>query len=51
MRSLLSLIEQRRELVGDKTRFTNRLTMHSSSIVLKPWDGSTTSTRCCFVIS
>ncbi len=26
MRSLLSLIEQRRELVGDKTRFTNRLT-------------------------
>jgi hypothetical protein len=26
MRSLTSLIEQRRELVGDKTRFTNRLT-------------------------
>src|ERR1700675_4347852 len=26
MRSLLSLIEQRRELVGDKSRFTNRLT-------------------------
>src|SRR6202162_2333072 len=26
MRSLLSLIEQRRELVGDKTRFTHRLT-------------------------
>src|ERR1700686_5372982 len=26
MRSLLSLIEQRRELVNDKTRFTNRLT-------------------------
>lgn len=26
MRSLLSLIEQRRELVGDKIRFTNRLT-------------------------
>jgi hypothetical protein len=26
MRSLLSLIEQCRELVGDKTRFTNRLT-------------------------
>src|ERR1700722_3178068 len=26
MRSLLSLVEQRRELVGDKTRFTNRLT-------------------------
>lgn len=26
MRSLLSLIEQRREMVGDKTRFTNRLT-------------------------
>ncbi len=25
MRSLLSLIEQRREIVGDKTRFTNRL--------------------------
>jgi transposase len=25
MRSLLSLIEQRREFVGDKTRFTNRL--------------------------
>ena len=25
MRSLLSLVEQRRELVGDKTRFTNRL--------------------------
>src|SRR4051812_18450197 len=25
MRSLLRLIEQRRELVGDKTRFTNRL--------------------------
>ena len=25
MRSLTSLIEQRRELVGDKTRFTNRL--------------------------
>jgi transposase len=30
MRSLLSLIEQRRELVGDKTRFTNRLTDGSS---------------------
>ena len=26
MRTLLSLTEQRRELVGDKTRFTNRLT-------------------------
>jgi transposase len=26
MRSLMSLIERRRELVGDKTRFTNRLT-------------------------
>ena len=26
MRSLLSLTEQRRELVGDKTRLTNRLT-------------------------
>src|SRR5712675_1488539 len=26
MRSLLSLVEQRRELVGDKTRLTNRLT-------------------------
>ena len=25
MRTLLSLIEQRRELVGDKTRVTNRL--------------------------
>jgi hypothetical protein len=25
MRSLMTLIEQRRELVGDKTRFTNRL--------------------------
>ena len=25
MRSLFSLVEQRRELVGDKTRFTNRL--------------------------
>jgi len=25
MRSLLTLIEQRRELVNDKTRFTNRL--------------------------
>ncbi len=25
MRSLLSLIEQRRDLVNDKTRFTNRL--------------------------
>ena len=25
MRSLLSLVEQRRELVGDKTRLTNRL--------------------------
>ena len=26
MRTLLSLTERRRELVGDKTRFTNRLT-------------------------
>lgn len=36
MRSLLSLIEQRRELVGDKTPFTNRLPSKNEGVVHAP---------------
>ncbi|MGF6371631.1 transposase [Paraburkholderia sp. RAU6.4a] len=36
MRSLMSLIEQRREMVGDKTRFTNRLCNTLDPGILSP---------------
>jgi hypothetical protein len=46
MRSLFSLVEQRRELVGDKTRFINRLCDTPSSITRRLSSGSSREIRC-----
>jgi len=47
MRTLLHLVEQRRRVVDDKTRFTNRLATPSSNTSRRRSTGSSTRTRSC----
>jgi hypothetical protein len=51
MRSLLSLIEQRRDLVNDKTRLPTVYATPSSSITRRHWTGLSSETLSCFAIS
>ncbi len=51
MRTLLYLVEQRRRIVGDKTRFTNACVMRSSNTIRKHSTGLQIATPSCSVTS